>query len=229
MKLLEAIIRPGQVLEVLENGKIKASAPGLFGFNDDPNKMPPIEHWAIGSNCNTFTQPKPYDNVWIMNFKDNPRQLYWFRKDRVTDSENLLETFKEENVEVLCNRNIGGDWATIYFSDGSGWIIGKGDSIIQIRPNGTILLDIDMPNRAIDICTEGVCLGAAYNNGEFHPVAYGDKTQDALSSILAALKVIQQVAMVNPYTMAIGTALLPVLQPISGKISDISSNDVITV
>ena len=39
--------------------------------------------WFIGNNSNTFSKLKQYDDVWIMNFSDNPRQLYWFRKDNV--------------------------------------------------------------------------------------------------------------------------------------------------
>ena len=227
MKLAQGTIRPGQVLEVLENGIIKASAPGLFSFTDDPTKMPPIMPWQIGSNCNSFSQPKVNDNVWIMNFNDNPRQLYWFRKDRVSDNTNTPLT--EENVEILCNREIGGDWMTIYFSDGSGWVIGKGDSIINIASDGSIILDIDLPNRAIEISAGGVYLGERHDQGEFNPVAYGNKTQDALYSIVAALKVIAQVASVNPYTMAIGTAITPLLQGISDAIAEIPSNDVYTI
>lgn len=224
MKLLKGTIRPGLVLEVLENGNIKASAPGLFSYEDEPSKMPPIMPWQIGSNCNSFSQPKVNDDVWIMNFEDNPRQLYWFRKDRILNNTNINLT--EENVEILCNREVGGEWMTIYFSDGSGWIIGKGDSIINIKKDGSILLDTSDANRAIDICGQGVYLGGKRDDSEMHPIAFGDETQKVLYSILAALKIVQQVAMVNPYTMAIGTALTSALQPIGGDIANIISDNV---
>ena len=97
MKLFKATIRPGTVREVLENGAVKATAPGLFSFEDDINNMPPIMPWQIGSNCNSFSKPKVYDDIWIMNFADNPRQLYWFRKDRIENNKNIPIT--EENVE----------------------------------------------------------------------------------------------------------------------------------
>ena len=226
MKLLKGIIRPGTVLEVLENGNIKASAPGLFSFEDDPSKMPPIMPWFIGNNCNTFSQPKENDDVWIMNFEDNPRQLYWFRKDRITNNSNIDLT--EENVEILCNREVNGEWMTIYFSDGSGWVIGKGDSTIKIKSDGSIVLDTDMPNKMIDICGQGVYLGGNHETDEFHPVAFADETQKVLYAIVAALKIVQQVAMVNPYTMAIGTALSSQLGTISGKIANIVSENVYT-
>ena len=89
MKLFKGTIRPGLVLEILEDGLIKASAPGLFSIIDDPNMLPPIMPWFIGNNSNAFSKLKQYDDVWIMNFSDNPQQLYWFRKDTIADNTNI--------------------------------------------------------------------------------------------------------------------------------------------
>jgi hypothetical protein len=222
MKLSKATIRPGTVLKVLENGVIKASAPGLFAFVDDPEKMPPIMPWFIGHNSNAFSQPKVYDDVWIMNFADNPRQLYWFRKDEVSENDNI--PMGEENVEVLCNRDIDGEWCTIYFSDGSGWVIGKGESIIQIRPNGSILLTNGQPNRCIDINGKNISIGKADESQ--HPAACGDAVEDALMSICSLLNEIGAQAMLNPHTVLIGTALLKQLPKIINKIPNISSQHV---
>lgn len=222
MRLSEGTIRPGTVLEVLENGCIKASAPGLFNFADDPNLMPPIMPWFIGSNSNTYSQPKQYDDVWIMNFDDNPRQLYWFRKDKVTDNTNLPIT--EENIEILCNRDVAGEWCTIYFSDGSGWIISKGESIIQIRPDGSIQLNTGMDKRCIDITPACISLGSEGKSS--HPAAYGDVVAEIFMSILATLKQVQMVATPNPYTAAIGTALTAALPVIESKIPALVSSHV---
>lgn len=222
MRLSEGTIRPGTVLEVLENGCIKASAPGLFNFADDPNLMPPIMPWFIGSNSNTYSQPKQYDDVWIMNFDDNPRQLYWFRKDKVTDNTNLPIT--EENIEILCNRDVAGEWCTIYFSDGSGWIISKGESIIQIRPDGSIQLNTGMDKRCIDITPACISLGSEGKSS--HPAAYGDVVAEIFMSILATLKQVQMAATPNPYTAAIGTVLTASLPVIESKIPALVSSHV---
>lgn len=211
MKLHKGTIRPGTVIEVLENGIIKASAPGLFSFEDDSEKMPPIMPWFIGSNCNAFSKPVKYDDVWIMNFSDNPQQLYWFRKDKMNANENLPVT--EENVEILCNRDVAGEWASIYFSDGSGWIISKGDSIIQIRPDGSIQLNIGFKNRTIDINPQSISLGSPGTSA--HQAAYGDVLVEVLLLLVSILKQIQMAATPNPYTAAIGAVLassLPLLE-----------------
>jgi hypothetical protein len=223
MKLSNGTIRPGIVHEILDNGIIKASAPGLFSFNDDPAKMPPIMPWFVGHNTNAFSKLKQYDEVWIMNFSDNPRQLYWFRKDDVADNyENI--PMGEENVEVLCNREVAGEWCTIYFSDGSGWVIGKGESIIKIRPDGSILLTNDTPNRCIDINNENISIGSEGKSA--HPAAYGDETEEVLLSLCILLNEVAMKAMTNPYTMAIGTGLLTKLPAIINKIPNVSSEHV---
>lgn len=228
MKLNNGTIRPGTVMEVLENGIIKASAPGLFNFSDDPNLMPPIMPWFIGGHSGTFSSPKQYDEVWIMNFDDNPRQLYWFRKDRVEDNINLIDPeelpktlvdkdtpapLTEQNVEILCNREVKGDWCTIYFADGSGWVLSKGGSIIQIRPDGSIQLNTGMSKRCLDISPTGISLGSEGKSS--HPACYGDVTMEILNGFLALLKQIEMVATPNPYTSPIGTVLttnIPILE-----------------
>jgi hypothetical protein len=204
MKLLQATIRPGKVIEVLADGEIKASAPGLFSYGDSPDKLPPIRPWQIGSNCNSFSQPKKYDEVWVMNFADNPLQLYWFRKDRLSTINNI--DTGEANVEILCNRDIDGEWATIYFSDGSGWVISKGTTVMQIRSNGSILLQKgDVNNRAIDINDQGISIGSVGTSA--HPAGYGDVITDAFNDLAKLLRNLQIKSAANPYTTEIANSL----------------------
>lgn len=223
MKLDKGTIRPGMVLEVLNDGTIKASAPGLFSFTDDPSLLPPIYPWFIGSNSNAFSKLKKYDNVWIMSFSDNPQQLYWFRKDNIGENADNIP-MDATYVDVICNKDVGGEWATIYFSDGTGWVIGKGDSIIQIREDGTIQLNTDMPNRCIDINGKNISIGSVGTSA--HPAAYGDTVSDVLSELCILLNKVAMTAVGNPYTMAIGTQILTSMPKITNKISDIASQHV---
>jgi hypothetical protein len=223
MNLSKGTIRPGTVLEVFDDGTIKASAPGLFSFVDDPNKLPPIMPWFIGSNSNSFSKLKQYDDVWLINFNDNPLQLYWLRKDNVSDNaENL--PMHEENIEIVCNREVRGEWCSIYFSDGSGWVMSKGDSIIKIRPDGSILLSADMPSRCIDINGKNISIGSEGKSA--HPAAYGDKTEAVLMDICILLNKVALSSLSNPYTFNIGNTLLMQLPSITNKISQISSEHV---
>lgn len=220
MKLHKGTIRPGTVLEVLENGEIKATAPGLFTFEEDTEKLPPIMPWFIGSNCNSFSKPVKYDDVWIMNFSDNPQQLYWFRKDRISaNNENL--PMGEENIEILCNREVAGDWCSIYFSDGSGWIISKGDAMIQIKPDGSINLNPGFNNRIIDTSAESISLGSYGKSA--HQAAYGDVLVDVFMNLISILRQVQMASLPNPMTAAIGTVLASSLPILEKKLPDIMS------
>lgn len=218
MKLINATIRPGKVLEVLDNkGTIKASAPGLF-TSQDKDKLPPIMHAPWGSHPNSFTTPDKGKEVWIMNFSDNKRQLYWFRKDPF-DENNLDTNIQgEKNVEVLCNRKSGLGWATIYFSDNSGWIIKNDDSKIQINADGEICLSMSDAHRTIDINSNGISIGSKGSSA--HPATYADKLEDILSTINQQFALIKQAANTNPYTTAIGSVIDTSW---SNKIPDIES------
>lgn len=221
MKLVNCILRPGRVMEVLENGAIKAEVPGLFD-RTELDKCPPIYHTPWGDHANSYTQPKKYDEVWILNTTDNPLQLHWFRKDNY--SKHNADLIKEENVEVLCNRESGMGWATIYFSDGSGWVISKNDSIINIKADGGIILKTPTPHRVIDINTQNISIGSEGESA--HPAAYGDKTQEALQKICELFKSIQVVTQTNPYTTMISTAITSKLPGIEDTIGPIASQHV---
>lgn len=202
MKLKNGTIRPGVVIEVLEGGNIKVEAPGLFS-REDKDKLPPVYPFPFYNNSNKFSSVKELEEVWILNFSDNPRQLYWIRKDNM--HVNNKELLTEENVEIICNRDLGASWATIYFSDGSGWIIKNDDSMIQIRQDGSILLDTNWPNRVIDINAASISLGSKEKSA--HPAAYGDVVMETLQKIQISLELIKQSANMNPYTKPIAMAL----------------------
>ena len=222
MKLYNGTIRPGVVKEILPNGCIKATAPGLFNSVDDTNFLPPIMPWQIGSNANSYSQPEKQSEVWIMNFDDNPMQLYWFRKDDITECDNLDLT--EINVEVLCNKDLNGEWATIYLSDGSGWVISKGESVMQIRADGSITLTNGLPQRTIDINVGGISLGKAGSSS--HQAAYGDVIIDIFLSLLSLLKQVQMAAMANPHTMQLASPIAALLPNIEKMVPALMSDTV---
>lgn len=201
MKLIHGTLRPGRVLEVLEGGDIKVEAPGLFTAEDKDN-LPPVMPF-FGGHANTYSAPKVNDEVWVLSYSDNPRSLHWLRKDDgKTVNKDLITG---ENVEILCNRANGAGWATIMFESGKGWIIKNDNSVINIRKDGSILLNPNMPNRTIDLCSNSISLGS--EGGSKHPAALGDEVQACLEIIQTALETIKQTASMNAYTAPIGIAL----------------------
>ena len=200
MKLVNGILRPGEILEVLENGKIKASAPGLF-FEGDKDKNPPImPFWElIGSHANTFSTPRVGDEIWLLNLTDNPYQLYWFRKDdHVEENKDIFAEAGTANVEILCNREAGLSYASLFFADGTGWVLRNDESRLQIFPDGHIELGMNYPHRTITIEPAAIRFG----NGE-HPACFGDTTADILLKICGLLQNAGKAARTTPHTMAL--------------------------
>lgn len=231
MKLDEGQLRPGWVVEVLENGQIKANVPGLFTDADGTEVMPPIYPFPVG-HANSFSCPKVGEEVWVLNFSDNKRQLHWFRKDNFEENNSDFPIGEEgENVEIIVNRNYGDDenptWATIYFSNGDGWVIREGkDSIINIRNDGSILLNSGKDKRVIDICDDSISLGVE-GGAEDNAMLFSkwkqwlqtDLCDNLLSNFVTAL-------VGNPYTAPAGAALQELIPNLRNSGDDIKSNHV---
>lgn len=217
MKLVDAILRPGRVIEVSKDGKIRAEVPGLF-TEKDKDKLPYI-YPLFTNNSNVYSEPTLYQEVWILNNINNPLDLHWFRKDNYIEADKkILES--GENVEILCNRESGMGWAQIYFTDGTGWIIKNDESLIQIRKDGSIKMQMDWPHRTIDINSQNISIGS--ENMSAHPAALGDYTQFCFNSLCGILNSIAVSAKTNPYTIMIGKSIdmtLPMLKNFIGYIS----------
>ena len=199
MELKKGSLKPGIVLEVYGDGKIKATVPGLFDIDSDLN--PPIMPFneLIGPHRGSFSLPNVGDIVWVLSMTDNPMQLYWFRK---CDNESLDEIISNadggfnETVEVLSNFESGTGYASIYFTDGSGWVIKNDDSKIQIKPDGSIEMGLDWPHRQIIINEDSIQLG-----GNSHYACYGDEVSTILEKLCGIFEIASKASKSNPYTM----------------------------
>ena len=221
MRLVNATLRPGVVTNVLENGKIKAKVPGLFIGGEDftPQILPFYE--LMGQHANAFSTPVIGDDVWVLNTADNPFELYWFRKDNhIENNKTIFEEGGKENVEIICNRSNSNGWATIYFSDGSGWIIRNNESIIRILSNGDIDINTSKNHRKITIDSEAIKLG----NGE-HPGALADFVQSRLEEICDLLLTAAKAANSYPETMTL-SPIFNKAQLIKEKIPEILSQHI---
>lgn len=224
-------LRPGIVLEVLTTtGVIKASVPGLFSAQDK-DVLPPIYPFCIGGS-NTFSTPNRGDEIWVLSFTDNPQQLYWFRKDNFAQNNGRkggkTRTGKnvqsETNVEVISNRDSGPGTATIYFSDGTGWIIQNQNAVIQLDPKGHILLSNGQPHCTIEIGDDGISLGT--EGGSLHPACHGDKVAKLFQKITQAFEALSVTAKANPYTTALATTIDQELEKFKDDFNYINSDTV---
>lgn len=221
MKLTNATMRPGRVVEVLEGGNIKVEAPGLF-LREDAKSNPPVMPF-FGQHANSYSSVAVGDEVWVMNQSDNKLDLRWFRKDDHIEPDKKLYN-DGKNVEVLVNRETPAGWASLYFTDGSGWVITHRGATISIAKDGSILLDSGMPHGTISVGTNGISLGT--KNRSAHPATYGDETEDCLNIILQALQAVYHAASTNLYTLPVALALEGYPEKLQQAIPEIKSTNV---
>lgn len=204
----------------MEHGAIRVDAPGKFA-EADKDKLPPVYPF-FGGHANSYSSVDVDDEVWLLATSDNPRQLHWFRKDDHVEADaGLLEG---KNVEIFMNRTSGIGWATLMFEDGTGWLIRNGEGKINIRKDGSILLDTGDPHRAIDINAGGISLGSVGKSK--HKAAYGDEVQECFEYIHASLAALQQAASASLYTAHLVPAITAQISNIKSKIPEVTSENV---
>lgn len=225
MNLSNAIMRPGRVIEVLGGGKIKASVPGLFN-KQDSSVLPSIHQLVMGGSANTFSSPNVHDEIWVLNDPNTPEALFWFRKDKADDANAELgeEVTTSKNVEVICNRETSTGWATLLFSDGTGWLIKNEGVFMKLGKDGDIVISTGDPHRTISITDSCISLGTEGKSA--HPATYGDKVEEALSLISTTFKTIRSMCQSNYVTMPISVAIGANPEKLDSIKTDIVSNNV---
>lgn len=219
MKLINATIRPARVLEVLDKvGTIKVASSGMFCEADLEN-LPPVYPFFPGPR-NNFSMVDVDDEVWLLAFSDNPLQLYYFRKDLLTEEYKDLVDDETKDLEVLASRDSGLGKARIYFVERDGWIIQNQDSIIQILGE-QILLKTPNAHRTIDISSDGISLGT--EGGSAEPAVLGNKLVNTLNILDNLLSAVETAASSTPYTIPIAMAIKPLLPMFSESIDKITS------
>lgn len=219
MKLSNATLRPGRVLEVIDKvGTIKVTSSGMF-CEADKDKLPPVYPFFTGNRCK-FSMVDVDDEIWLLSFTDNPLQLYYIRKDSLKDEFSDIITDDTVDLEILASRDSGTGKARIYFQEKDGWIIQNQDSIIQILDE-QILLETPNKHRTIDISPDGISIGS--KGGSAEPAVLGDKLINTLNVLDNILESIKTAAKASPYTIPIGVAIETLLPMYSESIDKITS------
>lgn len=204
MKLENGTMRPGTVLEVVDKkGIIKVEAPGLFSITDDPVLLPNVYPLFL-FGTNTFSTPVKGDEVWVLSFSDNDQQLYWFRKDDLDDNKKYL-TDEEGKIDILLNRDSNSGWGTLYFSDGSGWVLSRDNSKINIDKNGDIHIVHPNPNRTISITPAGISLGK--DGKSDHSACFADELIPILNAMTRQWDLLKESLKSSPYTVGASMAI----------------------
>lgn len=229
MRFVACELRPGTVVSVEDRyGTIKATSPGLFSIEDDPELLPPITPF-VQINENGFSSVKVDDPVWILYDKSNSQFLQYIRIVQLSpDIRDLLDSENSDNIEILFSRDTDNGLYQIFFSDGTGIKFLKDESYILITPNGDIEISKnDEMNRCISISADSICIGKGVDDASKvnDYVAKGNEVEDCLSTINNILTKLQSLCSGNPYTMNLSPAFTE-LPSLTTKINRVSSKDV---
>lgn len=210
MKLSQGTLRPARVVEVLENGKIKVDAPGLFAEEDAAN-CPPIYPF-FGGHENSYSSVKRNDEVWVMSFDDNPYQLHWIRKDNFSGVNDKF--INDEEVEIFMNKDTSIGNAILMYSNSIGWLMSLNGSSISIDPNGGISID---PNGGkLELKNADISTGDK-------SVAYGETMYKICCSLVNYLKLTADSLKTNMLTTIAAAPLESLSSEIEKELSNIES------
>jgi hypothetical protein len=224
MVLSQGHIRPGSVLQVVDNqGVIKASCCGLFSDVDEPEKLPPIYQFSFGG-ANNFYTPHEGEEIWVLFFDDNPLELFYIRKENVSENLNEILKTKHEECEVLMSKELTAGFVQFYFTDGEGWILRNFDSVIQMRADGSILLDAGSEHRKIDINEDSISIGSIGNSA--HTAAYGDEVVTAFNKVVSILNTMVTTCTKLPEVAILGANIKSGIPALEEQIEKIESQHV---
>lgn len=224
MELSQGHIRPGNILQVVDNqGVIKASCCGLFSEVDSVDKLPPIYQFSFGS-ANNFYTPRVGEEIWVLFFDDNPLELFYIRKENISENLNEILKTKHEECEVLMSKELSAGFVQFYFTDGEGWILRNLDSVIQMRADGSILLDTGSAHRKIDINDNSISIGSIGNSA--HTAAYGDEVVTAFRNVVSILNTMVTTCALLPEIAILGTNIKTGISALESQIEKIESQHV---
>lgn len=224
MVLSQGHIRPGRVLQVVDNqGVIKASCCGLFSDQDEPDKLPPLYQFSFGGT-NNFYKPHEDEEVWVLFFDDNPLELFYIRKENVSENLNEILKTKHEECEVLMSKELTQGFVQFYFTDGEGWILRNFDSVIQMRADGSILLDAGSEHRKIDINEDSISIGSIGNSA--HTAAYGDEIVNTFNKVVSILNTMVTTCTKIPEVVILGEKIKSGIPALEEQIEKIESQHV---
>ena len=231
MKLIQGNIRPGTVLELIDGsvGCVKVSAQGIFTDADGTEVLPPVYPWPFGYHRNSFSCPVIGEEIWLLSFNDNPMQLYWAHKDDLSVALKDLPTSDAgQNLEVVLNREYeDSKWAILYFDNGDGWMMKKGeDGLINIREDGSILLKTKYDKRIIDICEDSISLGTE-GKAEDNAMLFG-KWKEWMQNELCGNVFGELINLLNsnPYTAPVAIGFKPIIEKFKQTGDEIKSNHI---
>jgi len=223
MKFSDCEMRPGEILEVVDNyGTIKASCTGLFSDQDDVEKLPPIYQAPfIKSSRFYYAAPHEGDLIWVIFNWDNPQELFYCFRDDMNDNSSDLD-LGPKDIEIYAKRTDPNDrnkvvFSNTYDSDNGYHIVNDGSEIFMDNSQNH---DIGLKHSSgIGLFVEENKINLGTKGGATYKAVCGEPLINALKAIR---NVFQQIANVstNQYTAPIKGAITNCMSQLDDAITD---------
>ncbi|MBQ1573560.1 MAG: hypothetical protein IIZ78_20750 [Clostridiales bacterium] len=233
--MLNGEIRPGKVLEVVDNyGVVKASCCGLFSELDDTEKLPPVRPF-LRVSPSSFVKPNVGDDIWVMFFADNPQELFYMFQgcSEKTNTTYLgdVDPSTGENYEILAKHGDDDDPAVIQYSDKEGWNMKCGETGMNISPDKTVTIgnttDQSESFKGIIIDDNYINLCGNDNTDNTQPAVLGTELTKCLNNLVDLLMQVSTVCKSDPNTAHIAVAIESKMGEFVDSIDPIKSKNVV--
>lgn len=209
MKLENCEVRPGVVLQVIDNyGRIKASCLGLFSEEDDPDLLPPMSQFLTPS-ATQFSQPHEGDNIWVWLFSDNPQELLYTFRGNMEKSNNDTLDDEHQDIEILMRRNTENGKIQVDYNTESGYTINNDGTNINIDNEDHDIHIRHKEGPSVMVSKDGISLGT--DGKSKYSAVLGEELINVLNDIKDTFNTIKNAAAGSPYTTHIATAMTPAI------------------
>ena len=226
MRFADCEMRPGKVLEVVDNyGTIKASCVGIFSEEDDVANMPPIHQLPfIKSSRHYFAAPHVDDLIWVIFNETNPQELFYCFRDDTSDNSSKLDTGAKD-VEILMKRTDPDDRTKVIFentydSDDGYMVSNGGDKASKFNIDNKDDHDMHLEHSSgvgVHISKDAISLGSEGKSSYKAPL--GEPVADALKAIVDCLEQVMN-ACTMPHTAPIKPVIAALLPTLKTKIAE---------
>lgn len=220
MNLSDYELLPGVVISVKDEeclGRIKVALPNAESTsNTQLNALPWCYPLFMTGTYQGFTKLVDNCKVWVLRNKlDKLEMWYWPMVDLNPNTQNIVAPY--DNPDVLISRDMGGQNAYIYYTDGQGIVLSIGQTKININEKGEIILTTG--KGSLKVSGESVFLNTDSNNGSDRVAKFGP-IDNVVNKIYECLLNIQNSAAGSCLTSHISSSLAPTVSELKGMITD---------
>jgi hypothetical protein len=216
LRLIVGVVQDNEDPEKLQ--RVKAVIPGVFDNSTmDVEAMPwiyPLMHFG----WQTYSTMSPGTKIWVIIDPNNYYGYYYFPFYQLNDNTKSHVQDTGE-TDVLMSRSVGSGNASIFYNNDSGVMIQIGNSKVNIKSNGDIVV---YSGKASFKIIGGICY-AGKDGGGYEQMVLGNKLKTVLGSLSSDLMQVATTANSSPYTACLYSPLQTASNNLKNGIEDILS------